>query len=199
MQIEPSWLLVCFKGEKPPIEKRAFWLHRTLTDWLNDHPGRNVAGTAAVMRRGILMGMNVWLEDDMLEGMAEETSSAEPQKREEPPAEEPKPGERKVPVTVDASLAESIHKEHLEALLQHAYEIFFKDQGKSPRLAVVSRGGLAVVFDRASEKGHVMRLERLGIDKEAEEEFRQWQASAKSNYFVMPLAPAKRGKKKDSE
>ena len=41
VELEPGWLIIKFQGPKPPHESRPFWLHRTLTDWLTEHPGQS--------------------------------------------------------------------------------------------------------------------------------------------------------------
>ena len=192
-QIEPDWLLICFTGEKPPLDRRAFFLHRTLSEWLNDHPGRIVSSTVSVHHQGAVVGMNVWLEPPGIEEACAPAAPAAdhqalPNAGIAPPRLLGDPqAERKFAVKIDADLANSIHQEHLEALLQHAYEIFFEDDSRAPVLAVISKAGLAVVLDRSTEQGHALRVERLGLKGEASDEFRHWQATAKSNYFVLPM------------
>lgn len=183
IQVDRDWLLVCFKGVKPPPERRSFFLHDSVSQWLKDHPGRSMIQSEAIHHGGELVGMHVWLE---LSGESETETLPEPAE------EKPRPkrdGKRsgKFPVSIDNDLVETIHKEHLEALIDHAYNILLKDEGQSPVLAVISRGGLAVVLERASSRSHLMRLEKLGLRGAAADELHRWQTAGETTYFVLPM------------
>ena len=51
--------------------------------------------------------------------------------------------------------------EHMEALLHYAYDVFFRHEGSPRVLAVVSRSGNVVLFDRDRETCHVLPLAEL--------------------------------------
>ena len=74
--------------------------------------------------------------------------------------------------------------EHLEAILQHAYRIYFRDM-IGMNLAVVTRGGTAVVFDSASASAHIVPFELMRVDEKTKAAFAKWQATGKSRYFVI--------------
>ena len=179
IQVEPDWLLVCFKGTKPPADRRSLFLQDSVAQWLRDHPTRAVGQSESIYRQGELVGMHVWLAGEA--APVESPPEGEPQSPHDPKSA------RKFPVSIDNELVESIHKEHLEAMIDHAYNIFLKDEGDAPALAVISRGGLAVVLDRASSKSHLMRVERLGLHGAAADELRRWQTAGDTTYFVLPL------------
>lgn len=61
VELEPGWLVVKFQGPKPPHDSRPFWLHRTLTDWLAEHPGQTIQRTLTLSHGGELLGVMVWL------------------------------------------------------------------------------------------------------------------------------------------
>lgn len=191
IQAEGDWLVICFEGTKPPLERRAFFLHRTLSDWLNEHSLRAVAQAVTVHRDGEIVGLNVWLEPLSIDE-AISTSTQIASAGASGTANMPSPGDAarhgKYPVKIATDLAETVHQEHLEALLEHAFEIFFKDYRHAPALAVVNRGGLAVVFDRANEESHVMRVEKLGLPEDAVADLQRWKSTRTTNYFVIPLA-----------
>ena len=67
------------------------------------------------------------------------------------------------------------------------YSILLKDEGKSPAMAVISRGGLAVVLDRETKRSHLMRLARLNLRGRALQELQRWQTAGETNYFVLPM------------
>ncbi len=192
IQIEPDWLLVCFTGTKPPVEKRRCFLHRTLSDWLGDHPSRQVSRTVAIQHDGALVGVHVWLDGEpvaeaQMAPRRVTTNAPPPASHDTPRRLGDAEAEREFSVNVDADLMQSIHKEHLEAFLQHAYSIFFKENSQAPVLAVINRSGLAVVFDRSSEQSHLTRAAKLGLRGEATEELSRWQTASQSNYFVLPM------------
>lgn len=168
-EIEPNWLLICFQGEKPLAARRAFFLHRTIQDWLSDHPGSAIRRTLPILDRGELVACHVWLGDA------------------------PAKVERKMPVKIHYQLVDRMPTEHLEALLQHAYEIFFdhEDSGAGA-LAVISRSGNAVVFDRASQQCFALPVSELGnLAEDARLRIEQWRTEAETNYFVMELGQFK--------
>lgn len=162
-ELEPDWLLIAFQGPKPPAEKRAFWLNRSLTDWLGAHPGRTVTGTSPVLRDGELRAIHVWL--DVPE----------------------RPTEQQVQLKVRNTVLASMPQEHLEALLQEAYRMLF-ERPEVAVLTVVNRRGIAVLMDRASEETHVLPLDELGIDDQSKESIRQWLAAPTSKYFLIESA-----------
>jgi len=154
IELEPGWLLITFKGEKPPLPSRPYWLRRSLNDWAQEH-GKQIARTQPIHHGGELLGLMAWTE---------------------------KPPTRKVPFMLHRSV--KLPAEHLEALVEHAYGIYFKDTS-GMNLAVVSRGGSAVVFDSASAR--ILPFEKLPVDDKVKAEFAEWRTSGKSNYFVVRL------------
>jgi hypothetical protein len=193
--VEPDWLLVFFKGPKPPPDRRNFFLQDSLAQWLRDHPGRTVAQTESIHRTGELVGLHVWLEPAAVPKEPTATPAASSLTSVEstlsqPPREPSRPRKSrqgKFPVSIDNELVESVHKEHLEAMIDHAYSILLKDEGKSPAMAVISRGGLAVVLDRETNRSHLMRLARLNLRGRALQELQRWQTAGETNYFVLPM------------
>jgi hypothetical protein len=164
IELEPGWLLVCFKGDKPPADKRAFWLRRTLRDWLGDHPGRQVRRIVPIQDGGELLAVHVWV-------VAGEER-----------------GERKMPVKIHHRLIDQMPPEHMEALLHYAYGIFFQHEAGSGVLAVVSRGGNVVLFDRSQEKCYVLPLSELrNVPDDALAKLQQWQSEPSTAYFAMEL------------
>jgi hypothetical protein len=183
IEVDACWLLVCFTGEKPPPDRRGFFLHRTVSDWLNDHPTRIVDQTESIHHEGELVGLHVWLE----EATAGEAAQKRAAVREERRIFGDPDSSNRFPVRIDNELVEAVHKEHLEALIDHAYNIFLKDEGRAPVMAVISRGGLAVVLERATSQSRLMRAEKLGLRGEAVEELRRWQTAGQTTYFVLPM------------
>jgi len=172
IELEPGWLLVCFKGAKPPADKRAFWLRRTLRDWLGDHPGREVRRIVPIQDSGELIAVHVWLQ------IAEPAAATT----------EPKRGQRKkLPVKIHHQLID-MPAEHMEALLHYAYEIFFRHETGSGVLAVVSRSGNVVMFDRDKETCHVLPLTELqNVPADALHRVRKWQLEPTSPYYAIEL------------
>lgn len=81
----------------------------------------------------------------------------------------------------------SIPKEHLEALIEHAEEIYLENLGVAG-LVVVSRGGTAVVSSR--ERGYALPFEEFARDLEESDrrDVEEWLVQPASNYFVLHLA-----------
>ncbi len=164
IELEPGWLLVCFKGAKPPLDKRAFWLKRTLRDWLGDHPGRHVRRIVPIQDRGELLAVHVWV------------AVGEP------------PVARKMPVKIHHRLIDQMPAEHMEALLHYAYDIFFQHEAAPGVLAVVSRGGNVVLFDRTRETCYVLPLSELrNVPADALKKLKQWQLEPSTAYFAIEL------------
>jgi hypothetical protein len=167
IELEPGWLLVCFKGAKPPADKRAFWLQRTLGDWLGDHPGHKVRRIVSIQDGGELQAVHVWIAN------AGEPTAAD---------------KKRLPVKIHHRLVDQMPAEHMEALLHYAYDTFFQHPGKPGVLAVVSRGGNVVLFDRTAEKCYVLPLSELqNLPAEAHEKIKRWQAAAGTAYFAIEL------------
>lgn len=161
-ELEPNWLLVVFQGPKPPTEKRAFWLNRTLTDWLGDHPGRVVIRTLPILHQGELVAVHVWLD--------------------EPEAATPP----RTVIQIDRELTNTLPKEHLEAMLQNAYAIFF-ERRQASRLIVINRRKIVVAFDRALERIAIVPFDRLQLDEPSMKGFQEWLATKQTRYFVIEL------------
>jgi hypothetical protein len=162
IELDPGWLLVTFKGDKPPLPSRPYWLRRSLADWIADHPGKKVERTQPIQHGGELIGLMAWMD---------------------------KPPVKRVPFRLHRSV--KMPTEHLEALLHHAYGIYFKDTSGA-NLVVVNRGGVAVVFD--SEAAHVLPFEKLPVDDKLKAEYAEWRTSGKSNYFGVRLPAGFRAK-----
>jgi guanosine-3',5'-bis(diphosphate) 3'-pyrophosphohydrolase len=165
LTIDPAWVLVTFQGPRPAAERRVFLLHRTMQEWLALRPGLAIRRTLAIQDAGELIGVHFWLGD---------RSQAE---------------QRTFPVKIHYRLVDQVPAEHLEALLAHAYEIFFEHPGSNVgALAIISRSGRAVVFDRASEQCFVLPLDEMrNLDEHARQNIHNWQTQQSTNYFVMEL------------
>lgn len=75
-----------------------------------------------------------------------------------------------------------IPSEHLEALLEHALGIYFKQTGN---VAIVNRSGVAVLFD--GDKGRVLPFAKMKPPPKVQQDYAEWQQSGKSHYFVIRL------------
>jgi len=168
IELDCGWVLVTFQGSKPPAEKRAFWLHRTLTDRQADYPGRFVARTLAVQHNGELVGVHIWLDSAPV-------------------------SKQQLPIKVHIRLVDTIHSEQLEAFLQHAYRIFL-EWPNPPAVAIVNRSRFAVVFDRTSEQGYLIPVDELPADERTAAIIKEWLAAPNSNYFVLEMAGFKRAR-----
>jgi len=163
IELDPDWLLVCFRGSRPPAEERAFALHQALRAWLHQHPGHAIRRTLPVEEAGALVGVHVWLR------------TAQPL------------AQRELAVKIHYRLVDRLPREHLEALLHDAYQIFF-DQSGARTLAVISRGGNAVVFDRVARCCYLLPLDEMqNLDEDANAKIHEWRLHPGSNYFVMDL------------
>ena len=165
IELEPDWLLVAFSGEKPPAAERAFWLDKTLSDWLGSHPGRFVGRTLPVLQGDELFAVHIWLD----------ITRAELEKR--------------LQIQVRDSVLTAMPKEHLEALLQFAYDVFFQ-RPNEPLLAVVNRRGVAVVIDRTSERLHILPAKEMTADERTHRAVQAWLAAPDSAHFVIQFATA---------
>ena len=160
VELEPGWLVVKFQGPKPPHEKRPFWLHRTLTDWLAKHPA-TIQRTLPLTHNGELTGVMVWLGE------------LAPQSE--------------VKLQFHDSLS-AMPFEHREALVQQALEVFFHHPFTGP-IAVVNRSGVAVIFDPAHELRYVVPIAELhGVDEDGKRAYAEWRAGGKTHCFVFNLA-----------
>jgi hypothetical protein len=91
-------------------------------------------------------------------------------------------------VSIHQQLIDRMPPEHIEALLHYAHGVFSQHEAGSGVLAVVSRGGNVVLFDRAAEKCFVLPLSELrNVPAGAMEKIRQWQSEPSTTYFVMEL------------
>jgi hypothetical protein len=164
IELEPGWLLVAFKGEKPSPDKRAFWLQRTLRDWLGDHPGRQVRRIVPIQDEGELLAVHVWL------------------------AAQQQAAPRKMAVKVHHQLIDQMPAEHMEALLHYAYDIFFRHEVGTGVLAVVSRGGNVVLFDHHRERCFALPLSEMqNLPADALTRIKQWQSQPGTAYFAIEL------------
>lgn len=76
-------------------------------------------------------------------------------------------------------------KEHLEALLEHAYRLYFRDTSGEESIMVVNRANMAVVFD--SHRVSVAPVEKVPVEERTKAEIAAWRISGKSNYFCVRL------------
>jgi hypothetical protein len=78
--------------------------------------------------------------------------------------------------------------EHMEALLHYAYDIFFRHAGSPGVLAVVSRRGNVVLFDRPHERCFVLPLSELrNLPEDALNKIKRWQQEPGPAYFEIEL------------
>ena len=164
VELDADWLLVRSDGPKPPADKRASWLNRTLTDWLGSHPDCSLLRTLPIQHDGELLAVHVWLD------------SAPALKR-------------SLPIKIPKVVADSVHKEQLEAFLEQAYRIFF-ERPQIASLAVVSRGGIAAVFDRTAKEIHLALVDDLNTDVRRMTQIKNWLASPDGICLVLQLAPS---------
>lgn len=165
VEIERNWILVTFSGPRPDPAERVYWLNRTLRDWLSEHPDRRLHATLPVMQNGALIGVNAWLETPE------------------------NPFNRELFPKVHRSLG-SLHKEYVEALLQHAYQIFFESGGQSD-MAAVNRRGIAVVFRGQSQRVEIAPSANLILEDHVKVAMDAWLAAPRSEFFIIDV-PAKK-------
>ncbi len=161
-ELEPGWLLLQFEEPKPPAEQRALWLNRTLADWLGDHPGRVVTRVLPIEYRGELVAVHAWLDA----------------------VDAPTAGEMQIRIA--GALVRTVPKEHLEAMLQSAREIFMQ-RPAAARLIVVNRRKIAVVFDRYRRRVSLAPFGRLKLTEETKLAFHEWLTNPSTQYFVLEL------------
>lgn len=158
-QLDADWLLIAFEGTKPPPEKRAFWLNKALAQWLTLHPDQKARRTLPVQDGGELLGVHVWLSARL-------------------------PVTKTIQVKVKSDIVASHSKEHLEAFLAEAYEIFFERCPESS-LAVINRHGIVALFDRTSEEMRVARVEELKTAAADRAKIERWLANPDSHCLVL--------------
>jgi hypothetical protein len=88
-------------------------------------------------------------------------------------------------------LVDRLPAEHIEALLHDACQILL-EHPDARTLAVISRGGNAVLFNRPDGCCYVLPLGELkNVDTDAAAQIREWQSRPEGNFFVMELAGLK--------
>jgi len=81
-------------------------------------------------------------------------------------------------------------KEHIEALLQHAYQILCRDTSGEDTIVVVNRAGVAVVFEE--QVARVLPLDQLSADPRLKSDFAEWRKTDGAAYFCARLRPRPR-------
>lgn len=93
-----------------------------------------------------------------------------------------RPPKRTVPYKVHPDVKLPI--EHLEALMQHALDIFFREPS-GQNLAVINRSGVAVLVDGSSAR--ILPIARMRLPEKVIQDYSRWQQSGTAQYFVMRL------------
>jgi hypothetical protein len=93
-----------------------------------------------------------------------------------------RPEKRKVPYKVHRDL--KVPREHLEALMQHALDIYFRES-TGQNLAVVTRGGVAALVN--GDAVRFLPFDQLRLPDKVRSDYATWQQTSAAQYFVMRL------------
>jgi hypothetical protein len=169
IEVEPGSLLISFSEPLPPNEERGLRLHQALQTWLAAHPELAIRRLLPVREGNALVGLRVWLGD-----AAANTAS-------------------RLPVKVHFELAQRLPTEHIEALLAGAWRQRW-ELPQETAVALVSRGGNAVVFDQAGEQCYLLPLtEMRNLDTDALERYQAWRSQPEGDWFVIELGDFQTG------
>jgi hypothetical protein len=132
----------------------------TIDNWFNAHPGCVIDRTQAVVEGGSLQGMNVWYHLD------HRANPVKPERPQEPVA---------LPFEVNGQVYQQVPKEHIEAVIEEAIQIWRSNQDSHGTLAVINPQRIVVILDRYANRGAVLPLDlvypalhqstRSGIDR----------------------------------
>jgi hypothetical protein len=162
IELEPGWIYVKVAEPKPEPDRIELLLRLTLDHWLNTHPGCVVDRTQAVAEEGTLQGINVWYH----------TSDQQPQTVNAAPPQQP----LSLAIEVNGQVFQRVPKEHIEAVVDEAIQIWRSSQDSRGTLVVINPQRIAVILDSHANRGAVLPLELVYpvIDDSARTAVENW-------------------------
>jgi hypothetical protein len=177
IELGPGHVYVKIVEPKPEPQRVEMLLRRTIDAWLAAHPRFVIDRVQHVVEAGELLGIQVWY------------SHHEAEHRPLPPS--PAPADSPSPLTIEVSepVLRQLPKEHLEAVVAEALQVWHSRPDRRDTLAVVNARRIVVILDGRANRGAVLPVEGVldTLDEGARQPLLNWLGSPQTRLFVIPI------------
>ena len=145
IEMKPGWIYVKIAEPKPEPERIELLLRLTIDQWFNTYPQYAIDKTQSVTDQGTLQGVHVWYHVNN-----RQSKPVNPELPKQPIA---------LTVQVSNQVFQQVPKEHIEAVVDEAIQIWRSHQDWHGTLVVINPQGIAVILEKQVNRGAVLPVE----------------------------------------
>jgi nitrogen regulatory protein PII len=176
MEMEPGRIYVKIVEPKPEPNRIEMLLRLTIEQWSNAHPQLVIDKAEAVTDHGVMQGIHVWyhVNDRQLQPTS------------------PTPPQQPISLTIEVrnEILRKIPKEHIEAIVDEAIEIWRSQQHGHGTIFVINPRRIAVVLDKQANRGAVVPVELIypAIEDATRTKVQSWLEAPPTRFLVVQIA-----------
>jgi len=145
IEMKPGWIYVKLAEPKPDPQRIELLLRLTIDQWFNTYPQYVIDKTQSVTDHGTLQGVHVWYHVD-----DRQSRPVNPELPKQPIS---------LTVQVSNQVLQQVPKEHIEAVVDEAMQIWRSHQDCHGTVVVINPQGIAVILEKQINRGAVLPVE----------------------------------------
>jgi len=145
IEMKPGWIYVKIAEPKPEPDRIELLLRLTIDQWFNAYPRYVIDKTQSVTDQGTLQGVHVWYHVN-----DRQSKPVNPELPKQPIS---------LTVQVSQQVFQQVPKEHIEAVVDEAIQIWRSHQDWHGTLVVINPQGIAVILEKQVNRGTVFPVE----------------------------------------
>jgi hypothetical protein len=173
MEMEPGWIYVKIAEPEAEPNRTESLLRLTIDHWFSAHPQFVIDKAEGITDHGVMLGIHVWYH----------VNDRQPQPT------TPMPPQQPIPLTIEVrtEILKQIPKEHLEAVVDEAIEIWRSHQDAHGTMFVISPRRIAVILDKQTNRGAVVPIELIypGIEDAIKTKVQTWLKAPSTRFLVV--------------
>jgi hypothetical protein len=173
MEMEPGWIYVKIAEPEAEPNRTESLLRLTIDHWFSAHPQFVIDKAEGITDHGVMLGIHVWYH----------VNDRQPQPT------TPMPPQQPIPLTIEVrtEILKQIPKEHLEAVVDEAIEIWRSHQDAHGTMFVISPRRIAVILDKQANRGAVVPIELIypGIEDAIKTKVQTWLKAPSTRFLVV--------------
>jgi hypothetical protein len=176
IEMEGGWIYVKIAEPEAEPNRTELLLRLTIDQWFNAHPQLVIDKAQAITDHGVMQGIHVWYHVN----------------DRQPEPTTPMPPQQPIPLTIEvrAEILKQISKEHVEAVVDEAIEIWRSQQDVHGTMFVISPRRIAVILDKQANRGAVVAIELIypGIEDAIKTKVQTWLKAPSNRFLVVQIA-----------
>jgi hypothetical protein len=173
---------------KPEPQQVEMLLRKTISAWFAARPEAVIERTQPVVEAGQTSGIQVWYGQNVAEHLPL------------PPLPAPADLPGLLTFEVSESVRQQLPKEHIEAVIEEAIQVWNDSHDRDGTLAVVNARRIVVIIDGRASRGAVVPVEALAnsLDDRTMQGLLHWLRSPQTRLHVVQVAGGWFGRREDT-